>query len=355
MRITRLDAWRVRFPLVKPYSIAYATTEVAENVFVRLETDSPLAGYGAASPDIEVTGETPETVLAGLLTRAEPIVRGRDPLDTAAIVRDLAAAFPRGPSALAAVDIALHDLKARIAGLPLWQLLGGYRSSIKTSVTVGILPEAETVEAARRWVERGFTSLKLKGGLDVDSDIERVFKVREALGSDVELCFDANQGYDLNDALRFSERACQAAVRFLEQPTPKGDLEMLSQVKRAGLLRIMADESVVSPNDALTLATTSSVDYFNIKLMKHGGISGAMRIDTIAECAGIPAMVGCMDESALSIAAGLAFALARPNVFQADLDGHLTLLEDPVLGQIRLSEGILRGTNEPGLGVLACA
>jgi len=166
MRITRLDAWRVRLPLVEPYSIAYATTEVADNVFVRLETNSALAGYGAASPDLEVTGDTTDSVLAGLLTRAEPIVKGRDPLNMAAILRDLAAAFATAPSALAAVDIALHDLKAKIAGLPLWQLLGGYRSSIQTSVTIGILPEAETIDAARRWVEKGFSYLKLKGGLD---------------------------------------------------------------------------------------------------------------------------------------------------------------------------------------------
>jgi len=192
-------------------------------------------------------------------------------------------------------------------------------------------------------------------GLDVDSDIERVFKVREAVRSDVALCFDANQGYDLNDALRFSQRASRAEIRFLEQPTRKADFEVLGQVKRAGWLRIMADECVVSPSDALGLARAGNVDYFNIKLMKHGGISGALRIDTIAECSSIPTMVGCMDESALSIAAGLAFALARPNVFHADLDGHLSLLEDPVIGRIRVSEGILQGTDEPGLGVLASA
>jgi len=171
VKITKVEAWPVTMRLTAPYEIAYETVEETVNVFLRLETDSPLVGYGCAAPDAMVTGETPETVLETIRGNADAVLHGADPLRRAVLLEELCeAARKEHPSALAAVDMALHDLLGKIAGLPLWQLLGGYRESIVTSVTVGILNERETVEAAREHIARGFRCLKLKGGRDAEAD-----------------------------------------------------------------------------------------------------------------------------------------------------------------------------------------
>ncbi len=351
MKITRVTAWPVVMRLAEPYTIAFQTVEHATNVFLRVETAGGLAGLGCAAPEEAITGETPESTLAVLHEVAEPLLRGSDALRPARLIELAARALGPRPSALAAVDMALHDILGRAAGLPLWRLLGGYRSRIATSVTIGILPEAETVARARERVAEGFRSLKLKGGLDVDQDIARLVRVREAVGPGIGLRFDANQGYTAEQALRFLDGTRKVRIELVEQPTPRGEPDLLGRISASSDTPIMADESLMSLRDAFRLARRQLVDMVNIKLMKVGGIAEALRIGTLARTAGLEVMVGCMDESALGIAGSLHYALARPSVGYADLDGHLDLLDDPAAGAVRLRDGMLYPGDGPGLGV----
>lgn len=351
MKITSVESWPVEMRLVVPYQIAYETVDTATNVFLRLTTDEGTTGFGCAAPDEQVTGESPQSVLQRLQDVVEPAVRGTDPFRSAMLLELLRGGLKGHPSAKAALDMALFDLLGRKAGLPVWKLLGGYRESIRTSVTVGILPERETVERARDWVRRGFQILKLKGGADVEGDVARTIRVREAVGEAVELRFDANQGFTVEEAIRYVDGTRGARVTMLEQPTPKTEPALLAHVSRRVHLPVMADESLMTLPDAFQLAKHEQADMVNVKLMKVGGISEALQINAVARAAGLEVMVGCMDESALAIAAGLHFALARPNVEYADLDGHLDLAGDPAADAVRIDHGVLYPRDEPGFGI----
>jgi len=203
VRLARAEAWLAGMELAEPYSIAYDRVEKAENVFLRLETTTGLCGFGCAAPDPKVTGESPAAVMSALSDIVVPCIRGTDPLRPLKVMERFRMDLAALPSARAALSMALFDLMGKHAGLPLWKLLGGFRSSFRTSVTVGIMGVAQSVSASQAYVRRGFKALKIKGGSDLDSDIERVLRIREAIGPRIELRFDANQGYSVKEALEF--------------------------------------------------------------------------------------------------------------------------------------------------------
>ncbi|MBD3381440.1 MAG: dipeptide epimerase [candidate division Zixibacteria bacterium] len=350
MKIRNLEIWPVTFKLSKPYTIAYETVSSVTNIFLRIETDKNINGCGCSAPDYEVTGETPETVQQDFKSTIEPVLKGSDPLRIAAINEKLTEKLSKRPAAMALVDMALYDILGKVSGLPVYLLLGGYRDSIKTSITIGIADLNETVKRAIELIGEGFRAIKIKGGKSLEEDIERVIKVREAVGKTIELRFDANQGYTSEQTLEFVTAVRSAKLELIEQPTPREQTDLLGKLSQQVALPVMADESLLGLRDAFKLAKRDLVDMINIKLMKCGGIYQALHMNSIARAAGYEVMVGCMDESALGISAGLHFALARPNVAYADLDGHMDLLDDPTSGTVTLKKGRLYPTGKPGLG-----
>jgi L-alanine-DL-glutamate epimerase-like enolase superfamily enzyme len=353
MRISRIEVWPHRFRLAEPYTIAYETVAEATNVFVRIIPDIGAPGLGVAAPDPGVTGETAEDTET-VLRLLEPLLVGKDPLRRNACIGEVESALaedaPYGrPSARAAIEMALLDLLGKHAGLPVWRILGGYRASFPTSITIGILGVDDTVERARTFAAQGFQALKIKGGLDPALDAQRVIAVRKAL-PEIELRFDANQGYTEEQTLAFVAAIGGTDLRMLEQPTPWDQPLQLARLTEATSVSIMADECLLTVDDAFTLARGNRADMVNIKLMKLGGIGNSLRVDSIVAAAGIESMVGSMDECALGIAAGLAFALARRNVRYVDLDGHLDLVDDPTAEAVRLENGVLFPSERSGFG-----
>lgn len=336
--------------LAVPYTIAYESIYQCDNVFLKVSTDTGITGWGCAAPDRMVTGETAESVIRVYLDIIEPLFKNSDPFRYALLLGKLKKHAAGHPSAMAMADMSLYDLMARKANEPLYKLLGGFRESMLTSITIGILPVKETLESAREMTGRGFKILKIKGGRNLQEDIERVIRLREELGEKIEIRFDANQGYSAEEAIRFIHDTKEACIEIFEQPTNKSNEALLGSVTAKVSVPVMADESIVTLRDVFRLTKNDLIDMINIKIMKVGGISEALHINSVAKSAGVESMIGCMDESELGIAAGLHFALACPNVIYADLDGHLDLKDDPFRGLIRLKDGVLYPGEGPGLG-----
>jgi L-alanine-DL-glutamate epimerase-like enolase superfamily enzyme len=348
MKIVRASWFPAAMPLEEPYAITYQYSDTAHNVFVVLETDTGIRGFGCSAPDADVTGETLEAATAAVKATL-PALHGEDPSAWRSVMAHLEPTLGGCPSARWAFEMALLDVVGKKAGMPLWRLFGGARARILTSMTIGILPEQETIDRAKRWVRRGFRCLKLKTGRDWRADLLRVTRVREAVGPSIALRLDPNQGYSVAEAIEFARAAAPLGVEVYEQPTVVTDRAALAQVTAQSPLPVMADESLLGAPDLLEMVTARAVKQINVKLMKVGGYSRGQDLVALARTGGLAVMIGCYDESVLGIAAGLHFALAEGVQF-ADLDGHIGLQSDPATGGFTLVEGELVPNEAPGWG-----
>lgn len=238
-------------------------------------------------------------------------------------------------SAKAAVDMAIYDGLAKQAGLPLYQYLGGYRSQLETDYTVSVNRPLEMAEDAKQYAAEGFQTLKIKVGKDdIDTDIQRIKRIREKIGPDIQIRLDANQGWTWKEAVVAIRKMEPLNIELVEQPVPKEDIEGLRRVTEATDTLIMADESIFSFHDAIKVLETRSCDLINLKLMKSGGIKEALKINALAEAYGVKCMIGSMIESKLGITAAAHLAASQPNITRYDFDAPLMLKEDMVDGGI---------------------
>lgn len=351
--IRSLEVFPAKLHLKEPFRVAYEVEEDAWNILVRLTTAEGEVGWGNACPDPEVTGETTASVLK-TLRKLTPRVVGEDAHRINRVNYIMEEAVGGNLTAKAGVNLALYDILGKEAGLPVTKMLGGFKDRIQTSISIGILPLEATVAKAKGYIADGFKVLKLKCGLDPEDDIRRAMAVREAVGRDILLRLDANQGYDVATALRVVdalENIYGVDIELIEQPTPAGELGQLKEVTGASSVPIMADESVQSILDTFVVTAGQMADLINIKLMKTGGITGALRVNHIAQAGGIPAMVGCMSESIVSVSAGLHFACSQRNIEYADLDSHFDFERDVARGGARFEEGYLYPLDRPGYGI----
>ena len=353
--IRSVDVFPAKLHLKEPFRVAYEVEEDAWNILVRVTTADGEVGWGNSCPDPEVTGETPQSVLK-TLRKLIPRIDGEDSHRVNRVNYIMEEVVGGNLTAKAAVNLALYDILGKAAGLPVTKLLGGFKDRIQTSISIGILPLEETVAKSKAFVEQGFKVLKLKCGLDPEDDVRRAIAVREAVGRDILLRLDANQGYDVATTLRVVdalENIHGVDIELVEQPTPAGELAQLKEVTGASSVPIMADESVQSIMDTFVVTAGQMADLINIKLMKTGGITGALRVNAVAQAGGIPVMVGCMSESVVSVAAGLHFACSQRNIQYADLDSHFDFARDLARGGASFEDGYLYPLDRPGYGLEA--
>lgn len=349
MRITNISFERLDLKLSDPYTIAYETIDRTSNFILKVETDGKIVGYGCAAPDPVVTNESPSDVTNAIKNIIIPYLLGKDPFTYALLLLELKELLGKRSSALAMVDLALFDIMSKKAEVPLYKFLGGFRNSIATSITIGIMSIEETLSYANEFVKQGFTILKIKGGANLEEDIAKMRMIHENY-PDIELRFDGNQGYSVKESVDFVKATAAIGIEIFEQPTKVEAEDRLGEVTDLVSIPVMADESLKTLTDAFRLAQNERVDMVNIKLQKVGGIWVGMHINSVAKAAKLDAMVGCIDECGLGIAAGLHFALSRPNIVYADLDGHLDIIDDPYHSIFKLEKGILYPTEKYGLG-----
>lgn len=350
MKIVDARSRVVRVPLKRPYAIAGGSWDSVDLVVCELRTDDGTVGHGQASPAVEVTNESIEACAAELAHDRLAWLVGRGVRDLDLLLDELPLRF-EGPAARAAIDMALHDLATRSRGLPLVERLGRVHDELATSITIGVKPVDETIEEAREYVERGFRVLKVKIGVDVELDIERLTKLRENFAASIVLRADANQGYDMQALTRFVARTEALDLEMLEQPLPPSDDGALTLFPEHWRRKFAADESVHDAHDIERFARIGApFGIVNVKLMKCGGIRPALVIARAAERAGLALMWGCMDESVLGISAALHAAYACRATKFLDLDGSFDLERDPFVGGFALDGDRLRTLALPGLG-----
>ncbi len=325
----------------EPFQIAYERVEQAEVVILKLVDDNGCFGLGSAAPDPQVSEETVEEVYK-TLSKKLTVDFFDNCIDQWFYYHEkIQASFCQFPSIQSAVEEAVLNLYCQRRKISLQKLFGGYRDSCETLVTIGIKDTQQTIKEATNRVSQGFKLIKLKCGLNLQQDVEKVVQVRKKLGQKITLAVDINQGYSLRQALEFVEKIAQYKIAFIEQPINKDDIENLKHLHKHSPIPIIADEAVVSVKDAYKLLVGDYVAGVNIKLMKCGGPINFLKIFYLARELQKKIMLGCMYESNISITTAAALALALP-IDYVDLDsGHLDFADDPVKGGAEVKKGTI--------------
>jgi L-alanine-DL-glutamate epimerase-like enolase superfamily enzyme len=350
MKIRSIKAWREKLPLKKSYTIAYKTIVDTDLIFAEITLENGITGIGSSNPFPEVVGETSDITVSNLNSGFVENFNGRDIRAFQQLIDETATNFPNRPGTLAAIDIALHDAFGKYLGISVLDFYGKKIEPLPTSITIGIKETNAMIEEAKGYQALGFRVLKIKTGHNVDEDIERVHKLKEAFKDAFIIRVDANQGYTIEQLQKFIKEAGEQ-VELIEQPVKAGTDDLLQQLEPNKRKVLAADESLLDETNASFLShPPQPYGIYNIKLMKCGGIKGARAIASLAKHAGINLFWGCNDESIISITAALHAAYSCSNTKYLDLDGSFDLSKDLVEGGFIVKDGYMYPTNEPGFG-----
>ena len=351
LTIRQVELYKLSIPLKEPFTTSLGTDYSAENVLIKIITDEGITGFGECSPYMPINGESQDTCFIVGQYFAKALI-GKDPLQIEACISLMDKIIYSNSSIKSAFDIALYDIAAQQAGLPLYKFIGGENNkTIITDYTVSIgEPQKMAVDALKIKAE-GYPAIKIKLGKNGTTDVERIKAIREAVGSEIPLRIDANQGWEVEEAIETLQALAVYAIQHCEEPIARWNFMRLPEVKKASPIPIMADESCSDEHDAERLIQINACDYFNIKLGKSGGIFKALKIARMAEAANIHLQVGAMVESRLAMTAFAHFALCSPMIEHFDFDTALMFIEDPVTGGITYEKnGVVKVPEVIGLG-----
>jgi L-Ala-D/L-Glu epimerase len=349
MKILQTRIYKLSIPM-HPFRIATGTMYHAQNLFIRIDTGESLTGVGECSAFPLIAGESQSTCYE-MAKEFARIWKGKDALDIETRLQELEEFTAFNATAKSAFDMALYDLAAKKQGLPLYKFLKGNKRPLETDLTIGIGEPDEMAATALDFKNKGVRIIKVKLGRDGTTDLQRVQKIRKAVGDSIQLRLDANQGWDYDTASTLLPKMGELNIEFCEQPMRKWNDHLLPALRKISPVKIMADESVFDHHDAERLILAGGCDYVNIKFAKSGGIAEAIQINQVCEKNGIACMMGGMLESRLGLTAFAHFALSQDNIRFYDMDtsllGHRA---DPVLGGVQFNGYFLETPEEPGIG-----
>jgi o-succinylbenzoate synthase len=367
-RFASVECARLSVPLHTPFVTALRRTTTTDTLVVRVSDTEGTTGWGEAPQVWQVTGESLAGAAACVEEMLAPILIGRDVDDWAPVLATVQRAVARNFGAKAAVDTAVRDVVARRCGLTLSAFLrneattpgaaaptGGdaYPTVLRTDVTLSAGGPDHLAAVAVQRVADGFSTLKVKVGTDADSDVARVQAVRDAVGPDVTIRLDANQGWTPDEAVTVI-RAVEDAdlgVELVEQPVRGEDVEGLAWVRSRVGLSIMADEALFSLVDLERILRLDAADLVNVKLAKCGSLGIAVEQLRRAEASGLGTMVGSMMETAIGVGAVAAVAAAHPTSVVNDLDAAWWAARSPVVGGVRYDGERVLLPEQPGSGI----
>lgn len=318
-------------PLIEPFAIATGAQPIANNVLVEIHLADGTRGYGEAAPFPAVTGESQSSTLEAL-DALRPALLGRDARQWRLIAAELKATDPKAAAARCGLETALLDALTKQAGMPLWAFFGGASTELETDMTITAGSIAHAAQSARKIVERGIHTIKIKIGGAPALDLQRI-KAIHAAAPDAPLILDGNCGYDADGALALLEdvRAANIPIALFEQPVTRFDLAGLARVTHEGGVPVAADESVTTAEDALNIVQMGAAHVVNIKLMKAGIVEG-LAIATICRAAGLGLMIGGMVETLLAMTTSAHFAAGLGGFRFVDLDTPMFMAEQPFRG-----------------------
>lgn len=349
--IKNIHLYASKIKLKEPFIISLGTLTHAENVIVIIETDKGIMGTGESSPFMSINGESMETgMVVGKYLAT--VLKDKNALDIEACHAAMDKVIYANSSIKSAFDIALYDIASQYAGLPLYEFLGGSNNKILiTDYTVSLSDAAKMAADAAKIKANGFQVIKVKLGGKAADDIERIKKIRAAVGNDIPLRIDANQGWNTNDAIEILHALAPYNIQHCEEPIPRWNFMELPKIKEQSPIKIMADESCCDEHDAQRLLDLKACDYFNVKLGKSSGIFRAEKIIRIAEANKVNIQLGGFLESRLAFTAAAHLALSSHSIVHCDFDTPLMFEEDPVLGGICYSgKGEISLPGTAGLG-----
>ena len=334
MKITEVRLGLISVPLRVPFKTALRSVSSVEDVIVEIHTDTGAVGYGEAPPTGVITGDTTGAIIGAIRDHIAKTIIGRDVDDFEDLMIALNACIQKNTSAKAAVDMALWDLYGQAVQNPCVQA-DGRRKEVHRHRHHHQRQRPRRDGA--RCPERHRPRLRLpegQGGQGAGKDIARLSAIRGAVPKETCIRIDANQGWTPKEAVRILNGMQEKGLdlEFVEQPVKAHDFEGLKYVTERSYVPVLADESVFSPQDALTIMQMGAADLVNIKLMKCGGLYNALKIASAAEVYGVECMIGCMLEAKISVNAAVHLACAKQIITRVDLDGPVLCSEDPILG-----------------------
>jgi muconate cycloisomerase len=373
VKITSVEAFAVALPARRLHQMATkrAVDDLGRYTIAVISTDEGIEGVGEATVMREwggdhgrYYGESPELTVRLIRDILGPAVEGADPFNIERANAAMDIAIKGYPYAKTAIDMALHDITGKALGVPVYQLLGGLsQERVRIAHSLGIMDVGAARSEAQAAIAEGIKTIKLKVGRDPDYDVTIVREIRDAVGSDIDIVVDANQGWPTpKAAIRVIREMEEYGVRYVEQPVD--GLTGMAQVTQAVDTSIMADESAWTAVDVLEIVERGAADMISMYTTKPGGLLKAKKLAAVAEAAGLPLNVNGSHETGVGNAANLHLVASTAAVTEAGVFPVTTIKgqeptemagrmyeDDIVTESFRYEDGALIVSDKPGLGV----